>query len=92
MINRPSKKEIRKLLRPGKASELVPGGVWYYRTQEGDFQRVVSDEQNLKEEGYREFIKNASKFGLLYVNVDIPNYSITESNHKRDYERMQEIT
>lgn len=89
-MNQLSNKEFRELLRPGKANELKPGGVWYYREQNGSFRRVVSDKENLVKEGYREFVINASKFGMLYLNVEFPNYSITTSSHKRDYERMKE--
>ena len=79
-----SEKEKRVLLRQGKAYELVQGGTWYYKSKDGKFERVVTDEYNLNNEGYREFVNNSSKLGFLFVNRDRPNYSLTKWCHAEE--------
>ena len=81
-----SKIEENKL-RKGRAIELVAGGVWYYKDAHGHFKRVVSDLDHL-DDGYRIFIKNCSNLGFLYLNRDKPNYSVTDSCHDEDLERI----
>jgi len=83
--------EKKNLLRKAKASELMKGGVWYMRLQNGDFQTVISDLESLgmPVKQYSEFCNHCSKYGYMYLNREKPNFSLSESMHKKDFQRMQ---
>lgn len=86
-----SKIEKKNLLRKAKASELVKGGVWYLKVQNGDFKTVVSDLDYLGMpiKRYSDFCNHCSKFGYIYLNREKPNFSLCEEMHKMDFERME---
>jgi hypothetical protein len=75
--------EIEKRLRQGKASELIAGGIWYFKDEKGDFKRVENDIENLGP-GFRTFCEKHSRENNMYLFIEKPNYSYTESAHKFD--------
>lgn len=78
---------IEEKLRQGRGYELVAGGVWYYKNQKGEFERVVSDIDYV-DEGYRQFCKDSSSDGKIYLNREKPGYSLMKIMHTGDKKRM----
>ena len=86
-MSRLSKLKKEEQLRQGRGSELVAGGVWYFKSDKGDFEVVISDIDFL-DKGYRKFCKEASSEGRMYLNREKPGYSLMTHWHTEDKERM----
>lgn len=86
MIRPLSKNDLNKILRKGKAYELLSGGVWYYKDKTGCFHRVVNENVD---DGFRSFCAMCSKFGYMYLFRDKPNFSYTKEAHIFDNERIK---
>lgn len=86
-----SKVEKKNLLRLAKASELIKGGVWYFKLENGDFQTIISDLEYLgmPTKKYSDFCNHCSKSGYMYLNRERPNFSLTEEMHRIDFQRME---
>lgn len=85
-----------KMLRKAKASELVAGGVWYRKDENGKFWIETNDLiwiPNLS--GYRKFLKQLSIDGNLYLRADKPNYPLNlnmENYYKEKMEYYESIS
>lgn len=90
MIQPYSDKEKMVLLRRARAVEIVGGGVWYMKNPTGGFDRVETNDQNINKSGYREFVMECSKKGLIYLNKDKPNYSLDKGSHGADKQNIKE--
>lgn len=68
-------------LKPAKAFELVPGGVFYIRNDEdASFSTVQIDIKDQKYmQGFRKWVKEMSAQGRIYLRIDKPNYPLTAS-------------
>ena len=79
------------LLRQGTANELIEGGVWYRKNDDGSFSTVVTllPKDEAKRIQYKEQIKEDSKNGLVYLREDKPNYPLTQESELffNDYNR-----
>lgn len=72
------KKRWLSKLRPAKALELLPGGIWYLRNEDATFSTVstdVKDEKYMKD--FRKWVKEMSQEGRIYLRIDKPNYPLT---------------
>lgn len=89
MIPPLSDKEKAVLLRQGRSVELQAGGVWYMKNDTGGFDRVETNEQNINKAGYREFVIDCSKKGLIFLNREKPNYSLSKAAHGEDKHNIE---
>ena len=64
-------------LTPARASQLVPGGIFYLRNEDATFSTVSLDVHEQHMEGFREWVKEISQEGRIYLRLDKPNYPLT---------------
>lgn len=66
-------------LRQARASELIAGGIWYLRNDDGTFSTVINEITENKQymQNFREWLKQMSIELRIYVRLDKANYPLT---------------
>lgn len=67
------------MLKKATASDLVRGGVWYRKDEDGNsFSTVISDPQNEEQmQNFKRVTKQLSLEGRIYLRADMPNYPLS---------------